>query len=114
MEQKIRAVLNAMMVEADAVYEQAYAKAMRVPANHRPDCLIAAQNARAAVMIPAITQLLLALPVEETGWQPVSYRVEPERDSPDGGDWHVVTFSDGTQRHILTRHPVVIVEAEKH
>lgn len=41
----------------------------------------------------------------------VAYRVEPD---PDGGDWHVLTFADGRQRHILTRHPLVEVDAETH
>lgn len=40
-----------------------------------------------------------------------SYRVEPEEDGE--GEWHVITFSNGWQRHILTRHPTIEVEPQK-
>lgn len=40
----------------------------------------------------------------------VKYRVEPD----DDGDWHVLTFSNGVERKIFTRSPLVIVQPEAH
>ncbi len=68
-------------------------------------------------LIAEVRALCLAAQAEArerlTGAVVESYRVEPEPEG-EGGDWHVLVFADGRQRHILTRHPCVEVEPEKH